>query len=73
MATSGANSDRNPLAFRQHVRREYQGLRQIPGPNGQYPLAESYYSRGFGVGVRHRGAAAVMQVTASTTYTPPSL
>lgn len=73
LATSGAGSDRNPLAFRQHVRSEYQGLRQIPGSNTKYPLVDSFYSRGFGVGVRHRGAAAVMQVTTDTTYTAPTL
>lgn len=70
VATSGPNSPSNPLAFREHTRVELQGLKQVPGP-GTYPLAESYYVRGFGVGVRHRGAAAVLQVTASTTYTPP--
>lgn len=73
VATAGANSDRNPLAFREHTRPEYQGLRQIPGADPAYPLSQSYYSRGFGVGTRHRGAAAVMQVTASSTYTPPTL
>lgn len=73
LASAGANSTRNPLAFREHVRPEYQGLRQIPGSNPAYPIAESYYSRGFGVGVRHRGAAAVLQVTASSTYTVPTL
>jgi len=73
LSTGGANASRNPLAFREHKRNEYKGLRQIQGPNDAYPLAESYYSRGFGIGARHRGAAAVMQVTVSTTYTPPTL
>lgn len=73
VATSGAGSVRNPLAFREHARVEYRGLRQIPGPNPAYPIAESYYSRGFGVGVRHRGAAAVTQIKASGTYDVPSL
>ncbi len=73
LATAGRNSPSNPLAFREHIRPEYSGLRQIPGSNAQYPLAQAYYSRGFGVGVRHRGAAAVMQVTVSTTYTAPTI
>lgn len=71
VATSGPNGARNPLAFREHKRPELKGLKQIPGSD-KYPLLESYYARGFGVGVRHRGAAAVMQVTTSGTYTPPS-
>ena len=72
VATGGPNSERNPLAFRQHKRAELKGLKQIPG-GGDYPLVDSYYVRGMGVGVRHRGAAAVMQVTASGSYTPPSI
>lgn len=73
LATAGSNSARNPLAFRQHVRGEYQGLRLIGGDNQKYPLAESFYSRGFGVGVRHRSAAAVLQVKESGTYDVPTL
>jgi len=69
-ATGGLDSDMNPVGFRHHVNPAYQGLRHIPG-NGPYPLVESFFARGFGVGVRHRGAAVVMQVTASSTYTPP--
>lgn len=70
VATGGADSPRNPLAFREHKRPELRGLKQIAG-GGDYPLVDSYYVRGFGVGVRHRGGAAVMQVTASSTYTAP--
>lgn len=73
VATSGPNSERNPLSFRQHKRSEYQGLRIVSGNNVRYPLIDSTYQSGFGVAVRHRGAAAVMQVTASTTYTSPSI
>jgi len=73
LATGGPNAERNPLAFREHKRDTYQGLRQIPGANPAYPLAQSYYSRGFGVGARHRGAAAVMQVTTNGSYTAPTL
>jgi hypothetical protein len=69
LATSGPNSQRNPLAFREDVR--VKGLIQIPGNQSDYPLIDSFYTRAMGVGVRHRGAAAVMQVV-SGTYTPPS-
>lgn len=71
-ATGGLDSDMNPVGFRQHVNPAYQGLRHIPG-RGPYPLVDSFYARGFGVGIRHRGAAAVMQVTTNTTYTPPTI
>lgn len=73
LATGGPNSARNPLAFREHIKSEWRGLRQIPGNTGRYPLVDSFYSRGFGVGVRHRGAAAVMQIKASGEYQIPSL
>lgn len=71
-ATSGANSSRNPLGFRTHERTEYRGLRMIPGTE-RVPLVGSTYAQGFGLGVRNRGAAAVMQIKASGTYDNPSL
>jgi len=73
VASAGPNSPSNPLAFREHPRTEYQGLRQIGGPSNDYPLAESFYSRAFGTGVRNRGAAAVMQMTASGSYSNPTI
>ncbi|MCV7215015.1 hypothetical protein H7J51_06930 [Mycobacterium crocinum] len=71
VATGGPNSDANPVGFREHVNPAYQGLRHIPG-NGPYPIQDSFYVRGFGVGTRHRGAAAVAQITTNTLYTPPT-
>jgi hypothetical protein len=73
LATGGANSDRNPVAFRQHPNAGLQGLLNVGGNSKDYPLIDSYWQRGFGCGVRHRGAAAVMQVTASATYTNPAV
>jgi len=70
VATGGPNSDLNPVGFREHVLPEWQGLRHIPG-QGQFPLQDSYFMRSFGVGVRHRGAAVVAQITAGANYTPP--
>lgn len=72
LATGGPNSDRNPLGFRQAVQPDLQGLLQIPGGSANYPLIDSYYSRAFGVGARQRGAGAVMQITASGTYSAPA-
>jgi len=70
-ATGGQASLNNPIAFRQHVNPALQGMRLIAGPKADYPLIESYYMRGFGVGVLQRGAGAVMQVVNSGTYTAP--
>ncbi|MFC5677791.1 hypothetical protein [Aeromicrobium endophyticum] len=72
LASGGSNSDRNPIGFREHSQPSYQGLKLIPGSTPNYPLIDSYYTHGFGVGVRHRGAAAVMQVVASSTYIAPT-
>lgn len=70
-ATGGPNSDVNAVGFREHVNEDYQGLRHIPG-NGPYPLQDSFYQRSFGVGVRHRSAVVVAQISSGTTYTPPT-
>lgn len=71
-ATGGPGSEMNPLAIRQHPNATYQGLRVIPGGDSQYPITNSFLQRSFGVGARHRGAAAVLQVTESATYTAPT-
>jgi hypothetical protein len=70
-ATGGQASLNNPVGFRQHANPALQGMRLVKGPNPDYPLIESYYVRGFGVGITQRGAGAVLQVVNSTTYTPP--
>ena len=71
VASGGTDSTDNPVGFREHVNPAYQGLRVIPGHWQDYPLIESYLARGFGVGVRHRGAALGFQITGSASYTPP--
>lgn len=73
VATSGPNSPTNAIGVREHVNPAYRGLRQIPGNVNGYPLQESFYTRGFGVGVRHRGAAVVTQVKASGSYDIPDV
>ncbi|BBX90938.1 hypothetical protein H5U98_06795 [Mycolicibacterium boenickei] len=70
-ATYGPNHPNNVIGVRQHVNAAYQGLRQIQGKVPGYPLQDSFFSRGFGVGVRHRGAASVMQISANANYTAP--
>ena len=71
VATGGPNNDSNPVGFREHINPAYQGLRHIPG-QGPYPLMDSFFARGFGVGTRHRGAAVVCQITENASYTAPT-
>jgi hypothetical protein len=71
IATDGPNGSANPVGFRQHVNPDYQGLRHIPG-SGPYPIVESFFARGFSVGVRHRSAAAICQIKSSGGYTAPT-
>lgn len=71
-ATGGANQATNPVGFRQHQNSSLRGLRLVKGRDADYPLIDSFYNRGFGTGVRHRGAGIVMQITAAGAYTIPA-
>ncbi|ORA80669.1 hypothetical protein K3U93_17625 [Mycobacterium malmoense] len=73
VATEGPNSLNNAISLRQHPKQQYQGLRSIPGNTNGYPLVESFWSRAVGVGTRHRGAAAVVQIKAAGDYEPPTI
>lgn len=72
LASGGSFSLNNPIGFRQHINGNMQGLRLIPGSRSDYPLVDSFYQRGFGTGIRQRGAGFLTQVTASATYTTPA-
>lgn len=72
MATGGQENLGNPVGLREHQNTSLRGLRLIKGVNPDYPLIDSFYNRGFGTGIRQRGGAAVMQITANATYTPPA-
>lgn len=72
-STFGPNHPNNVIGVRQHPNPAYQGLRQIPGQRPGYPLTDSFFQRSFGVGTRHRGGAAVMQIKASGTYDVPEI
>lgn len=73
-ATGGADNVGNPVGFRQHANPGLQGMRLVKGRSSDdYPLIDSYYVRGFGTGVRHRGAGVVTQITTNGTYAPPAL
>lgn len=72
-ATGGDASLKNPIGLREHANTGLRGLRLIGGNRQGYPLIDSYYQRGFGTGIRQRGAAAVLQVKASGAYEVPAL
>lgn len=71
-ATGGDQSLTNPIGIREHARQELRGLRIVKGRVPDYPLQDSYYQRGFGTGIRQRGAGVVMQITANPSYAPPA-
>lgn len=71
-ATGGLANLGNPIGFREHANPQMRGLRLINGDRAGYPIINSYYQRGFGTGIRHRGAGAILQVKASGSYTAPT-
>lgn len=71
-ASGGPDNLNNPIGIREHSNPAYRGLHLIPGQRSDYPLTDSFYRRGFGTGVRQRGAGFVVQVVNSATYTIPA-
>ena len=71
-ATGGENQASNPVGIREHQNAALRGLRLVKGAEPDYPLIESYYNRGFGTGIRHRGAGIVMEITADAAYDIPA-
>lgn len=69
-ATGGPDSLENPIAVREDPR--LRGMQLIKGRTPDYPLIDSFYTHGFGTGVKNKGSGVIMQIVASTTYTPPS-
>lgn len=72
LASGGTEDARNVVGLREHRNSGLRGLRLVKGPDADYPLIDSYYQRGFGTGVRQRGAAVVMQIKASGSYVIPT-
>lgn len=72
-ASGGDFSINNPIGIREHSNPAYRGLTIIPGSRSDYPLTDSFFRRGFGTGVRQRGAGFIVQVTNSATYTVPAI
>lgn len=73
VASAGPGSADNAVALREHDNERYRGLRIIPGNFTAYPLVDSFMWREIGCGVRHRGAAVVIQVKASGSYDIPNI
>ena len=74
VVTLGSGGDanlNNPIGFREHANASLRGLRLVQDKQSDYPLIDSYYVRGFGTGIRQRGAGIVMKITAGA-YTIPT-
>ena len=71
-STGGSQNASNPVGLREHQNAALRGLRLVKGRTPDYPLIDSFYNRGIGTGVRHRGAGVVMQIKASGTYDIPA-
>lgn len=73
IVTGGPDNISNPIGLREHRNPAFRGLKLIPGDKNGYPLIESFYQRGIGTGIRHRGAGIIMQVSGNATYTVPAI
>lgn len=72
LVSGGPANVQNPIGVREHQNVGLRGLRLVKGRDVDYPLIDSYYVRGFGTGVRQRGAGMVMQITANAAYAAPA-
>lgn len=72
VGTGGRENLQNPVGLREPTNASLRGLKLVKGPDNDYPLTDSFYIHSFGSGVRQRGGAAVMQIKASGSYTPPT-
>ena len=73
LVSGGEANIQNPIGLREHANASLRGLRLVKGRDNDYPLIDSYYARGFGTGVRQRGAGLIMQIKASGNYAAPTL
>lgn len=71
-ASGGSEDARNLVGLREHANASLRGLRLVRGAVPDYPLIDSFYQRGFGTGIRQRGAGVVTQIKASGTYDIPT-
>lgn len=71
LVSGGQANIQNPIGMREHTNPGLRGLRLVKGRESDYPLIDSYYVRGFGTGVRQRGAGLVMKISTGG-YTVPT-
>jgi hypothetical protein len=69
--SGGTGNLQNLVGIREHANSAYRGLRLLPGNQQGYPLVESFYSVGFGTGIRQRAGGVVVQVKAPGSYDIP--
>lgn len=67
-ATGGSEAADNPVGLYENPRAR--GLRLVKGREPDYPLINSFYNRGFGTGIRKRGAGVVMNFVAGAYAIP---
>lgn len=72
VGSGGSMNLNNPVGIREHRNTSLRGLRLVKGRDADYPLIDSFYNVGLGTGIRQRGGAAVMQIKATGSYTPPA-
>lgn len=72
LASGGPDNFNNPIGIREHTNANLRGLKIIPGARSDYPLTDSFYRRGFGTGIRQRGAGFIVQVSGNASYTVPA-
>lgn len=68
-ATNGRDLDTNIVGVREHWNPSVKGLQLLPGRD-TYPLLGSFYQHALGAGVRDRGGAIIMQITAGAYVIP---
>lgn len=73
IATGGLSAGTNLVGYRRHENPSIRGLRLVEGPRQNYPIFDSVYDGYAGFGIRHRGGAVVMQLTAGAYATPTVL
>jgi len=65
-------AETKPITMREPLQPAARGLKLFEGPFSDMPLREAYYESRFDMGVVHRGAGAVVQITTGASYTNPT-
>lgn len=71
-ASGGSQVSGNVVGVREPTNPALRGVLQTPGDNAAVPLVQSFFERALGTGIRQRGAASLLQISAAASYTPPT-